>query len=54
MVRAVDSAMKRDAASGDSFDVAVIDEKGYHELGDDEKGKIIGGSSGAIKRRASP
>jgi len=54
VVRAVDSAMKRDAASGDSFDVAVIDEKGYHELGDDEKGKIIGGSSGAIKRRASP
>jgi len=54
VVRAVDSAMKRDAASGDSFDVAVIDEKGYRELDDDEKGKIIGGSSGAIKRRASP
>ena len=54
VVRAVDSAMKRHAASGDSFDVAVIDEKGYRELDDDEKGKIIGGSSGAIKRRASP
>jgi len=53
VVRAVNSAMKRDAASGDSFDVTVIDEKGYRELGDDEKGKIIGGSSGAIKKRAS-
>lgn len=53
VVRAVDSAMKRDAASGDSFDVTVIDEKGYRELGDDEKGKIIGGASGAIKKRAS-
>lgn len=53
VVQAVNSAMKRDAASGDSFDVMVIDEKGYRELGDDEKGKMIGGSSGAIKKRAS-
>ncbi|KPV63222.1 MAG: Proteasome subunit beta precursor [Candidatus Bathyarchaeota archaeon BA1] len=37
VVRAVDSAMKRDAASGDSFDVSVIDEKGYRELSDEEK-----------------
>jgi proteasome beta subunit len=44
VVRAVDSAMKRDAASGDSFDVAVITEKGYRELGDEEKKKILGGS----------
>ena len=53
VVRAVNSAMKRDAASGDSFDVATINEKGYRELSDDEKGKMIGGSSGAIKKRAS-
>jgi len=53
VVRAVNSAMKRDAASGDSFDVSVIDDKGYCELGDEEKGKIIGGSSGAKKKRAS-
>jgi proteasome beta subunit len=53
VVQAVNSAMKRDAASGDSFDVAVIDEEGYRELGDDEKGKMTGGSSGAIKKRAS-
>jgi proteasome beta subunit len=44
VVRAVDSAMKRDAASGDSFDVAVIDEKGYRELSDEEKKSILGGS----------
>lgn len=44
VVRAVDSAMKRDAASGDSFDVAIIDEKGFHELNDEEKRNILGGS----------
>jgi len=44
VVRAVDSAMKRDTASGDSFDVAVIDLKGYRELGNDEKKGILGGS----------
>jgi len=44
VVRAVDSAMKRDAASGDSFDVAVINKKGYRELGDKEKKSILGGS----------
>jgi len=44
VVRAVDSAMKRDAASGDSFDVAVINKKGYRELGDEEKRNILGGS----------
>jgi len=40
VVQSVDSAMKRDVASGDSFDIAVIDEKGYHELNDDEKKRI--------------
>jgi proteasome beta subunit len=44
VVRAVDSAMKRDAASGDSFDVVVIDKKGYRELSDEEKKSILGGS----------
>ena len=43
-LRAVNSAMKRDTASGDSFDVATITEKGYRELGDEEKKKILGGS----------
>jgi proteasome beta subunit len=44
VVRAVDAAMKRDSASGDSYDVAVIDGKGYRELGNDEKKSILGGS----------
>jgi proteasome beta subunit len=41
IVKAVNSAMKRDAASGDSFNVAVIDKKGYRELGDEEKEKLL-------------
>jgi proteasome beta subunit len=41
IVRAVDSAMKRDSASGDSFNVAVIDAKGYRELTEDEKKKLL-------------
>ncbi len=41
IVKAVNSAMKRDAASGDSFNVAVIDEKGYRELSDDIKKKLL-------------
>jgi len=41
IVNAVNSAMKRDAASGDSFNVAVINEKGYRELTDEEKKKLL-------------
>ncbi|MGB9779001.1 MAG: proteasome subunit beta, partial [Candidatus Bathyarchaeales archaeon] len=41
IVKAVNSAMKRDAASGDSFNVAVIDDKGYRELTDEEKEKLL-------------
>ena len=37
VIRAVKSAMKRDTASGNSFDVVVIDKDGYHELTDEEK-----------------
>lgn len=40
VMRAVDSAMKRDVASGDSFDVVVINDKGYHELSEKEKKNI--------------
>ena len=39
-VKAVVSAMKRDAASGDSFDVAIISTKGYKELTEEEKKSI--------------
>jgi len=44
VVRAVDSAMKRDAASGDSFDVSIIDKKGYRELNEKEKRNIMAAS----------
>lgn len=41
VVHSVLSAMKRDAASGDSFDVSVVDTEGYRELSDEEKKKIL-------------
>jgi proteasome beta subunit len=41
IVKAVDSAMKRDSASGDSFNVAVIDAKGYRDLTDKEKKLLL-------------
>jgi len=37
VVQAVSYAMKRDSASGDSFDVATITAKGYRELDEEEK-----------------
>jgi len=44
VVRAIDSAMRRDTASGDSFDVSIIEKKGYRELNEKEKRNIMGGS----------
>ena len=41
VVKAVNSAMKRDSASGDSFDVAVISKEGYRELSEEEKKTIL-------------
>ena len=41
VVKSLDSAMKRNVASGDSFDVSFIDFGGYRELSDDEKGHIL-------------
>lgn len=41
VVRAVKAAMKRDIASGDSFDVAVITKEGYRELNEEEKTKYL-------------
>ena len=37
VVHAVKAAMKRNTASGDSFDVAIIGKEGYRELSDEEK-----------------
>jgi len=41
LVRAVDSAMKRDAGSGDNFDVAIVTSEGYQELSGEEKKQIL-------------
>ncbi len=41
LIRAISSAMKRDSASGDSFDVALITTDGYRELTEDEKKHIL-------------
>lgn len=41
IIKAVNSAMKRDTASGDSFNVATIDEKGFRELTDEEKTLLL-------------
>jgi proteasome beta subunit len=44
VVRAVDSAMKRDIASGNNFDIAIITKDGYRALSTKEKKNILGGS----------
>lgn len=41
LVRAINSAMKRDSASGDSFDVAIVTGDGYRELTPEEKKHIL-------------
>lgn len=41
IVKAVNAAMKRDSASGDSFNVAVIDAKGYRDIGEKEKKQLL-------------
>ncbi len=51
VVRAIDSAMRRDAASGDSFDVSIIDTKGYRELSEKEKRNITATSQGSTMNR---
>ena len=41
VISAVDSAMKRDTASGDSFDVAIVDKDGFRELTEEEKRSFL-------------
>jgi proteasome beta subunit len=41
IVKAVNAAMKRDIASGNSYNITVIDDKGYRELSKDEKNKLL-------------
>jgi proteasome beta subunit len=44
VVRAVDSAMKRDIASGDNYDIVTITKDGFRALSIEEKKEILGGS----------
>jgi proteasome beta subunit len=41
IVKAVNAAMKRDVASGNSYNVIVIDKNGYRELTNEEKNKLL-------------
>jgi proteasome beta subunit len=41
VMKAVNAAMKRDVASGNSYNVTVIDKTGYHELNEEEKHKLL-------------
>ena len=41
IVKAVNAAMKRDVASGNNYNIIVIDEYGYKEMSDEEKSKLL-------------
>jgi proteasome beta subunit len=41
IAKAVNAAMKRNAGTGDNFNIAVIDGKGYRELNDKEKKQLL-------------
>jgi proteasome beta subunit len=41
VLKAVNAAMKRDVASGNSYNVTVIDKNGYRELNEEEKNKLL-------------
>ncbi len=41
IARAVNAAMKRDVASGNNYNIIVIDEHGYKELSDEEKSNLL-------------
>ena len=41
IVKAVNAAMKRDVASGNSYNITVIDKKGYRELSAEEKSQLL-------------
>jgi 20S proteasome alpha/beta subunit len=40
-VRAIYSAMQRDVASGNNFDIAIIDKNGFRELSQEEKKTLL-------------
>jgi proteasome beta subunit len=40
-VKALIAAMRRNAATGDSFDVAVLDKSGFREISEQEKARLL-------------
>jgi proteasome beta subunit len=41
IAKAVNAAMKRDVASGNNYNIIVIDQFGYKELSDEEKSSLL-------------
>jgi proteasome beta subunit len=41
IVKAVNAAMKRDTASGNNYNIIIIDKEGYRELAEAEKSKLL-------------
>lgn len=41
IIKAVNAAMKRDVASGNGYNLTVIDKNGYRELSEEEKTKLL-------------
>jgi proteasome beta subunit len=41
IVKAVNAAMKRDVASGNNYNITVIDKNGYRELSAEEKSSLL-------------
>jgi proteasome beta subunit len=41
IAKAVNAAMKRDVASGNSYNITVIDANGYKELSEQEKNELL-------------
>ena len=41
IAKAVNAAMKRDVASGNSYNITVIDTNGYKELTEQEKSELL-------------
>jgi proteasome beta subunit len=45
VVKAVNAAMKRDVASGNNYNITVIDKNGYRELSAEEKSRLLNAGS---------
>lgn len=41
VVRSLKAAMRRDVATGDSIDIVIVDSKGFKEISEDDKAKLM-------------